>query len=166
MPVRHRVSMIRNLGNAIRIATRPGSPALSERAAALPRMVRATLSGQYDGTSVVRLAAMAGAVAYIVSPVDLMPEGLFAVFGLADDAMVLSWLAANLVTETEDFLAWERSVQGFSGRASAGGEQPYAGAGQPYAAPGAAGRERPSGSSGSWGASGASGATVPGHVVD
>ncbi len=110
MAVRNRVSMVRNLGNAIRIATRPGSPSLSQRAAALPRMVRATLSGEYDGTSVLRLTALAGAAAYVVSPVDLLPEGLLGVFGLADDAMVLSWLAANLVTETEDFLAWEKGV--------------------------------------------------------
>jgi len=27
--------------------------------------------------------------------------------GLADDAMVLGWLAAALVTETESYLAWE-----------------------------------------------------------
>ena len=127
MAVRHRVSMVRNLGNAIRIATRPGSPSVSERATALPRMVRATVSGQYTGTSVLRLAALAGAVAYVVSPVDLIPEGLFAVFGLADDAMVLSWLAANLVTETEAFLAWEKDVAAFSGRTPYAGQSPHPG---------------------------------------
>ena len=139
MAVRQRVSMVRNLGNAIRIATRPGSPSLSERLSAVPRMVKATVSGQYQGTSVLRLAALAGGVAYVVSPVDLVPEGLFAVFGLVDDAMVLSWLAANLVTETEDFLAWERDVSAYAGSA------PHAGA----EAPGSPGP----------------GGTVPGHVV-
>jgi uncharacterized membrane protein YkvA (DUF1232 family) len=118
MAVRQRVSMVRNLGNAIRIATRPGSPSVSERLSAVPRLVKATVSGQYQGTSVLRLAALAGGVAYVVSPVDLIPEGLFAVFGLVDDAMVLSWLAANLVTETEDFLAWERDVAAFGGGAA------------------------------------------------
>ena len=29
--------------------------------------------------------------------------------GLADDAMVLSWLATRLVEETEQFLEWERA---------------------------------------------------------
>ncbi len=145
MAVRHRVSMVRNLGNAIRIATRPGGPAMSERLTAVPRMVRATVKGEYQGTSVLRLAALAGAVAYVVSPVDLIPEGLFAVFGLADDAMVLSWLAANLVTETEEFLAWEKDVAAFSGGPAYAGSAPYAGAEtSPSAKPN----------------------TVPGHVVD
>lgn len=145
MAVRNRVSMVRNFGNAIRIATRPGSPSLSERVTALPRMVRATMSGDYHGTSALRLAALAGAAAYVVSPVDLLPEGLLGVFGLADDAMVLSWLAANLVTETEDFLAWEKDSTGFAGAGPDGGSAPHAGTEAP-ASPGAA-------------------RTVPGHVV-
>ncbi|MEO7069115.1 MAG: YkvA family protein [Nostocoides sp.] len=128
MAVRHRVSMVRNLGNALRIATRPGGPSMSERLSAVPRMVRATASGDYQGTSVLRLAALAGALAYVVSPVDLIPEGIFAVFGLADDAMVLSWLAANLVTETEEFLAWERDGSPFGGRPAHAGSSPHAGA--------------------------------------
>lgn len=164
MAVRHRVSMIRNLGNAIRIATRPGSPAMAERVTAVPRMVRATLSGQYQGTSAVRLVGMAGAVLYILSPVDFMPEGLFAVFGLADDAMVLSWLAANLVTETEDFLTWERDVQAPTGPArsdGAPGPHSYGAPGtHPYGAPSATGSE-PSPE-----ASDAASSTVSGRLVD
>lgn len=143
MAVRNRVSMVRNLGNAIRIATRPGSPSLSERAAALPRMVRTTVSGDYDGTSVLRLAALAGAAVYVVSPVDLLPEGLLGVFGLVDDAMVLSWLAANLVTETEDFLAWEKDAAAFTGAGAYAGSAKRSGTGPPAS----------------------SGSTVPGHVV-
>ena len=29
-------------------------------------------------------------------------------FGLADDAVVMSWIAATVVNETESYLAWER----------------------------------------------------------
>ena len=54
------------------------------------------------------LALLAAAVAYVISPVDLVPEGALLLFGVLDDAMVLSWLAAALVTETESFLTWER----------------------------------------------------------
>jgi uncharacterized membrane protein YkvA (DUF1232 family) len=54
-----------------------------------------------------RLLMMAGALAYIISPLDLVPEGLFMVLGLGDDAVVLSWLAGAVLAETEAFLAWE-----------------------------------------------------------
>lgn len=146
MAARQRVSMLRNLTSAIRIATRPGSPSLSVRAAALPRLVRATASGEYQGTSVLRLLALGGAAAYIVSPVDLVPEGLFGVFGLADDAMVAGWLAANLVTETEDFIAWEQARAGAQDGRSPDG----AGSARPEGGTAATGSER---------------STVPGHVV-
>lgn len=110
MALKSRLALVHSLGTAIRTATRPGSPSLGERAGAVPRMVRATLSGEYAGISKGRLALLAAAVGYIVSPVDLLPEGLLAVVGLADDAMVMSWVAATLVNETEAFLAWERSA--------------------------------------------------------
>jgi uncharacterized membrane protein YkvA (DUF1232 family) len=53
---------------------------------------------------------MLAALVYIVSPVDLVPEGLFTVFGLADDAMLVAWLASALVNDTEAFLHWERGL--------------------------------------------------------
>ena len=91
---------------AIRLAVRPGGPSLGERAGAMPRLVRAALKGDYTGISKGRLALMAAAVAYIVSPLDLIPEfDLLA--GLADDALVMGWLATQFVEETEAFLAWE-----------------------------------------------------------
>ena len=99
-----------SLATAIRIATRPGGPSMVERAQAVPRLVKAVRSGEYTGTSAGRLLMIAGAAGYLVSPVDLLPEALLGAFGLADDAVVGSWLAAQLVTETEAFLEWERST--------------------------------------------------------
>jgi uncharacterized membrane protein YkvA (DUF1232 family) len=104
-----RWGVFRTLATAVRTATRPGSPGLGERMAALPRLVRATLRGDYAGTTKGRLFMIAAALAYVVSPFDLVPEAFLTVFGLADDAMVVSWIAASLVNETESFLAWERS---------------------------------------------------------
>jgi uncharacterized membrane protein YkvA (DUF1232 family) len=74
-------------------------------------MIRATVRGEYAGMTRTHLVGLLGALLYVVSPVDLMPEGLLAVFGLADDAVLLAWMAAALVTDTEDFLAWERRPQ-------------------------------------------------------
>lgn len=109
MAARSRLLLARSLMSAVRSATRPGAPSMAERAGSVPRLVRAVAAGDYRGMTVGRLGMLAVAAAYVISPVDLLPEGFLAVFGLADDAMVLSWLAANLVTETEEFLEWERA---------------------------------------------------------
>ena len=104
--VRWRV--LRSLGMALRAATRPGAPGVGERLAAVPRMIRAALRGEYDGLPIGRLVGMLGAIVYVLSPVDLVPEGLLSVIGLADDALLVTWLAGTLVNDTEAFLAWER----------------------------------------------------------
>jgi len=123
---RSRLLLARSLMTAVRSATRPGAPSLAVRASALPRLVRAVSRGDYRGMTMARLGMLGLAAAYILSPVDLMPEGILAVFGLADDALVLSWLAAALVTETESFLDWEAGA----GSASAGAPAPATVAGQ------------------------------------
>jgi uncharacterized membrane protein YkvA (DUF1232 family) len=93
------------LGKALVSGAR-GGPSLSKRVAALPRMLLATARGQYDGR--MRVALMAAATAYIVSPIDVIPEALFLVFGLADDAVMAVWLAGTVLAETERFLEWEK----------------------------------------------------------
>ncbi len=61
------------LGRALMSGAR-GGPSLGKRIAAIPRMIRATGKGEYDGG--MRLAMMAAAAAYIVSPIDFVPEAL------------------------------------------------------------------------------------------
>jgi hypothetical protein len=92
------------LGRALTAGAR-GGPSLGARLGALPRMIRATTRGEYDGG--LRLALMTAATAYIVSPIDLLPEIPLAVFGLADDAVMVTWLAGAVLSETERFLEWE-----------------------------------------------------------
>lgn len=58
--------------------------------------------------STAQLALLTAAAAYVASPVDLLPEALLGVVGLADDAAVLTWLASSLVHVTDDFLDWEK----------------------------------------------------------
>lgn len=83
-----------------------GGPSLGKRLAALPRMVRATTKGEYDGG--LRVAMMAAMTAYVVSPIDILPEAALLVFGLADDAVMITWLAGTVLSETERFLEWEK----------------------------------------------------------
>jgi uncharacterized membrane protein YkvA (DUF1232 family) len=158
-----RIASVVAVARAVRMAVRPGGPSMGERAGAVPRMVRATFSGDYVGVSKARLLLMLGAAGYLVSPIDLIPEAVLPIIGLADDALVLSWLATRLVEETEAFLEWEKGFVGAptgSTRAASGGAAPSTWA----AGPGAGG---PNGAaSASNGATGPAAAqTVPGDVV-
>lgn len=89
-------------------AAKRGGPGIGTRLAALPRMVGASLRPRrrYDGLW--RLALMAAAVAYILVPVDLIPELFLAPIGLIDDALVVTWLSGAVLSETGRFLEWER----------------------------------------------------------
>lgn len=91
----------------LRATTGPGVPGLTERLHAVPRLTRAALDGTYHGISRSRLALVAAALAYVVSPVDLVPESVLPVIGLADDALVISWVVRTFVEETDRYLAWE-----------------------------------------------------------
>jgi len=82
-----------------------GGPSLGKRLAALPRMIRATTRGEYDGG--LRLAMMTAATVYVLSPIDVASELMLLVFGLADDAIMVTWLAGAVLAETERFLEWE-----------------------------------------------------------
>jgi uncharacterized membrane protein YkvA (DUF1232 family) len=87
---------------------------LGDRLGAMPRMIWNTMRGRYDGTG--RILAMAAATAYVVSPVDLVPEAFFLLFGLADDVLIVSWIAGALISETDRYLMWENG-----GKAPVGG---------------------------------------------
>ncbi len=102
-----RIKMVAAAASLVRASSRPGAPSLSERAGAVPRLVRATLDGTYAGTTTKRLALVAAAVAYVISPVDLLPELLLPVLGAADDAVVIGWALKAFVEETDRFLSWE-----------------------------------------------------------
>ena len=102
-----RLKLLATTASVVRASTRPGAPSLSSRIQAVPRLVRATIGGEYAGTARGRLGMLAAAVAYIVSPVDLVPEALLPVVGAADDAVVIAWAIRTLLEETDRFLAWE-----------------------------------------------------------
>jgi uncharacterized membrane protein YkvA (DUF1232 family) len=70
-------------------------------------MVGMALSGRYPFLSRGRVLLMGLAMLYVLSPVDLVPEGLLLVAGLGDDALIAAWLAGTLLAEADAFLAWE-----------------------------------------------------------
>lgn len=110
MAIHRRVRSAAHLASAVRGAARPGGPSLLRRVRAVPRMVRAVRSGEYTGISSARLVMLVAGIGYIVSPIDAVPEGLLLALGLLDDVVVIGWVAASLVRETEDFLLWEQMV--------------------------------------------------------
>lgn len=95
------------VGAAIRSAASADGPGLGTRLLALPRMVRAIRRGEYTGADLTRVALMLAAAGYVVSPIDLMPEAVLLLGGLADDALVIGWLAVTVIRTTDDFLDWE-----------------------------------------------------------
>ncbi|MBD0292601.1 MAG: DUF1232 domain-containing protein [Jiangellaceae bacterium] len=103
-----RTAALAALWQFVRGARRPGAPDLGTRVKAIPRLVDAVVTDRWDGLTKGRLSLMALSVLYIVSPVDVIPEGVLLALGLADDALVASWLAGSVLEATERFVRWER----------------------------------------------------------
>jgi len=68
-------------------------------------MIVASVRGEYDGR--LRLALMGLALAYVLSPLDAVPEAILPLLGLIDDGVIIAWLAGSVLAETERFLSWE-----------------------------------------------------------
>jgi uncharacterized membrane protein YkvA (DUF1232 family) len=104
-----RIAAFRELWRVVAQARRRGAPDVGDRVRALPRMLRAAVSGRYAHLGRGRVALVALALAYLVSPVDLVPEAVLMVLGLTDDALVAMWLGGVFLAETGRFLEWERN---------------------------------------------------------
>ncbi len=83
-----------------------GPTGFLRRLGSIPAMLRDSLTGVFPGLSRGKLALMALATMYIVSPIDFLPEAFLTIPGLADDAVVAVWLAATLFTATDHYRAW------------------------------------------------------------
>jgi uncharacterized membrane protein YkvA (DUF1232 family) len=109
-----RIAALGALWRAVSQGRKPGAPGLGDRLRALPRMAAGAMSGRYPELSRGRLALVVLALAYLVSPVDLVPELFLPLLGLGDDAVVALWLGGAFLVETERFLQWERAPGGGS----------------------------------------------------
>jgi uncharacterized membrane protein YkvA (DUF1232 family) len=107
MKTASRIKLAATVASVVRASLRPGGPTVVERVQAVPRLVRSTLDGTYAGTTRARLGLVAAAVAYVASPIDLLPEAFLPVLGAADDAVVIGWGVKAFIEETDRFLAWE-----------------------------------------------------------
>lgn len=107
-----RTAALGALWRVFRQSRNPGAPTLGQLMAAVPRMLWARTRGKYTGLGFGRMAGMVLAAGYVLSPIDLMPEAFLLIFGLADDAFVLTWFAGALLGEAERFVEWEREQRG------------------------------------------------------
>lgn len=69
----------------------------------LPAMTRDALRGRWTGQGRRRLALAALGVAYLVSPVDAVPELYTGFVGLVDDGLVAAFVAASVRAATDDY---------------------------------------------------------------
>jgi uncharacterized membrane protein YkvA (DUF1232 family) len=103
-----RIAAFRALWRAVSRSRRPGSPGFGDRLRAVPRLLAGAVSGRYPDLGRGRLVMLVLAVAYLVAPVDLVPELFLMLLGLGDDAVVALWLGGAFLVETDRFLDWER----------------------------------------------------------
>jgi len=78
--------------------------------ATLLRMVRAYFSRDYREMPWESIALAIGAIAYFVSPVDLIPDFL-PVAGYVDDAAVIAFVIASASNDLQNFREWEARRQ-------------------------------------------------------
>ncbi|MCP9449417.1 MAG: YkvA family protein [Nitrospira sp.] len=73
----------------------------------LVRLLRAWKQGWYPGLSARTLMIVAGALLYVLSPVDLVPDFIPGI-GVIDDLAVLALVLQSLAQELAAFRAWEQ----------------------------------------------------------
>ena len=65
-------------------------------------MVADSVTGKYKGVSKSTLALLAGGLAYLALPIDLVPD-IIPVVGWADDAAVLTWIFTRCADEFKKY---------------------------------------------------------------
>jgi uncharacterized membrane protein YkvA (DUF1232 family) len=78
--------------------------------ATLLRLVRAYFSKEYREMPWETIALAIGAIAYFVSPVDLIPD-FIPVAGYVDDAAVIALVIASATNDLHNFREWEAQQQ-------------------------------------------------------
>jgi uncharacterized membrane protein YkvA (DUF1232 family) len=76
---------------------------------ALIRLVRAYVKNEYRAVSWESMVLVVGALTYLVSPLDLIPD--FLPGGLIDDAAVVAFVLGLVRVELLDFMEWETTQE-------------------------------------------------------
>ena len=73
---------------------------------ALIRLTRAYFNKRYTDVPWVSIVLAIAALIYFVSPIDFIPD-LIPVVGYLDDAVIISFVIAQIKTDLDNFLEWE-----------------------------------------------------------
>ena len=73
------------------------------------RLIRAYANGSYRRVSAQSMLTILAAVAYFVSPIDLIPDFILGL-GLIDDVTVLAWTIRACAGDIAAFVAWEQAA--------------------------------------------------------
>lgn len=73
------------------------------------RLIRAYVNGSYRQISTKALLIIVAAIAYFVSPIDLIPDFIIGL-GLIDDATILAWTIRACSADIAAFMDWENTV--------------------------------------------------------
>ena len=76
-----------------------------EETKALIRLVRAYVTGEYRSVSWESMVLIVGALIYLVSPIDVIPD--FLPGGLVDDAAVVAFVLGLVRSELVEYMHWE-----------------------------------------------------------
>lgn len=72
-------------------------------------MIRDVLAGRYRPVPWGALLWMLAALAYLVSPLDLIPDVLL-LFGLVDDAVIVGWLLTRVDRQLAGYRTWREGL--------------------------------------------------------
>jgi uncharacterized membrane protein YkvA (DUF1232 family) len=78
-------------------------PLLQRIGAVLP-MLRDTFTGRWPGAPMARIVGGIFGIAYVISPIDFIPELILGPFGIADDLALAAVAVAALLSSAEDYL--------------------------------------------------------------
>ena len=81
-----------------------GRHPLGRRLAAVLPMLRDAFTGRWREAPRFRLLAGLAGLAYVISPLDILPEVILGPFGLGDDLAIAVVAVAALLTSAEDWL--------------------------------------------------------------
>ena len=72
------------------------------------RLIRTSVSGEYDGVPTSTVVAAVAVTIYFLSPIDLIPD-FIPVLGLLDDVALVAWFSTTIKEEMDKFLEWENT---------------------------------------------------------
>lgn len=107
--VRDPQRLLRLVDDAAQASKSPRSGRMGEALEDLKSVIRMLLAytrGEYRDIPRDKLLLAVGAIAYFISPIDIIPDFL-GPLGLTDDAVVLTFLFRAMREEVDTFLAWE-----------------------------------------------------------